>query len=158
MMKRKEINDKVVKWITDKVKAEYADDVSLVLLYGSYLNGTAHNKSDVDCYFIPKTERGYKLATGFILEGVGYDLFPMSWERVAGIADLQECLLPLVGDVKVIYSANPCDLKRFEDIQSKLHSNLADDEYVKEIARKKCEDADRMCGQIKLSENLSEIQ
>ncbi len=62
----------------------------------------------------------------------------------------------MCGQIKL--SENPCDLKRFEDIQSKLHSNLADDEYVKEIARKKCEDADRMCGQIKLSENLSEIQ
>ena len=28
MNKRKEINDKVVEWITNKVKTEYADDIS----------------------------------------------------------------------------------------------------------------------------------
>ena len=56
MTKRKEINDKVVEWITNKVKTEYADDISLVLLYGSYMNGTANSKSDVDCYYIPKTD------------------------------------------------------------------------------------------------------
>ena len=61
MNKRKEINDKVVEWITNKVKTEYADDISLVLIYGSYINGTANSKSDVDCYYIPKTERGYNL-------------------------------------------------------------------------------------------------
>ena len=74
MNKRKEINDKVVEWITNKVKTEYADDISLVLLYGSYINGTANSKSDVDCYYIPKTERGYNLGIGFIIDGVGYDL------------------------------------------------------------------------------------
>jgi len=152
---RKEINDKVVEWIINKVKTEYADDVSLVLLYGSYINGTANSKSDVDCYYIPKTERGYNLETGFILNGVGYDLFPISWER---IADLQECLLPLVGDVQVVYCGDPRDLERFKEIQSKLHSNLANDEYVKDIAQKRCEDANRMCEQMKLGGSLSEIR
>lgn len=158
MNKRKEINDKVVEWITNKVKTEYADDISLVLLYGSYINGTANSKSDVDCYYIPKTVRGYNLGIGFIIDGVGYDLFPISWERVARIADLQECLLPLVGDVWVIYCGDSCDLERFREIQSKLHSNLANDEYVKGIARKRCEDASRMCEQIKMSGSLPEVR
>lgn len=158
MTKRKEINDKVVEWIIHKVKTEYAEDVSLVLLYGSYINGTVNGKSDVDCYYIPKTEQGYNLRIGFIIDGVGYDLFPISWERVAGIADLQECLLPLVGDVQVIYCGELCDLERFKEIQSKLHSNLADNEYVKEIARKRCEDANRLCEQMKLSDSLPEVR
>lgn len=158
MPKRKEINDKVIEWIMNKVKTEYADDISLVLLYGSYINGTANSKSDVDCYYIPKTERGYHLGTGFIIDGVGYDLFPISWERITGISDLQESLLPLVGDVQVIYCGNSCDLERFKEIQSKLYSNLANDEYVKDIARKKCEDVNRMCEQIKLGGSLSEIR
>lgn len=158
MTKRKEINDKVVEWIINKVKTEYADDVSLVLLYGSYINGTANSKSDVDCYYIPKTEHGYHLATGFIIDGVGYDLFPISWERITQIADLQECLLPLVGDVQVIYCGNSRDLERFKEIQCRLHSNLANDEYVKAIARKRCEDANTMCEQIRPGGSLSEIR
>ncbi len=158
MTKRKEINDKVVEWITNKVKTEYADDISLVLLYGSYMNGTANSKSDVDCYYIPKTERGYNLGIGFMIDGVGYDLFPISWERVAGIADLRECLLPLVGDVRVIYCGDSHDLERFKGMQSRLHSNLANDEYVKDIARKRCEDANRMCEQMKLSDRMSEVR
>lgn len=158
MNKRKEINDKVVQWIANKVKTEYADDISLVLLYGSYINGTANNKSDVDCYYIPKTERGYNLGIGFIIDGVGYDLFPISWERVERIADLQECLLPLVGDVQVIYCGDSCDLERFKNVQTKLHSNLDNDEYVKGIAQKRCEDANRMCEQLKLGGSLSEVR
>ena len=156
--KRKEINDKVVEWITNKVKTEYAEDVSLVLLYGSYINGTANCKSDVDCYYIPKTERGYNLCTGFMIEGVGYDLFPIPWERLEGIANLQECLLPLVGDVKIIYCGDSADLERFKEIQTKFHNNLANDEYVKDIAKKRCEYANRLCEQMKMSDRLSEVR
>lgn len=37
MNNRKEINDRVVDWIISKVKTEYADDISVVLIY-SLLN------------------------------------------------------------------------------------------------------------------------
>lgn len=97
------------------------------------------------------------MGIGFIIEGVGYDLFPISWGKMERIADLQESLLPLVGDVQVIYCGDSSDLERFKNIQTKLYSNLDNDEYVKGIAQKRCEDANRMCGQIKLGGNLSEV-
>lgn len=158
MMNRKEINNKVVEWITEKVKREYADDVSLVLLYGSYINGTANSKSDVDCYFIPQTERAYNLATIFIIDGVGYDLYPIPWERVERIADLQECMLPLIGDARIIYCRNSDDSERFKEMQTKLQNNITDDEYVKRIAREKCEYASELCEQLKTSNSMPQIR
>lgn len=158
MTKRNEINEKVIAWIINKVKTEYADDVSLVLLYGSYINGTDNSKSDVDCYYIPKTKRGYNLGIRFIIDDVGYDIFPIPWQRIKRISDLKESHLPLVGDVRVIYHANSNDLERFKKLQSKLRNNLANDKRVKNIARTKCEDANRMCEQLKLCSGLSEIR
>ena len=105
----------------NKVKTEYADDISLVLIYGSYINGTANSKSDVDCYYIPKTERGYRLGVGFIIDGVGYDVFPISWERVERIADLEESLSPLVGDAEIVYCNSESDEKQFVVL---LRSNM----------------------------------
>ena len=148
MEKRKEINDKLVKWIVNKVRTEYADDVSLVLIYGSYANGTANSKSDVDCYYIPKSEHGYHLAVDFIIEGVGYDIFPMSWERVEKIADLSENMAPLVGDAYIIYSGSTDDAERFKTLQARLKSNLSDDKFVREIAVRRCEEAGRLCAML----------
>lgn len=156
--KRKEINEKIVAWILNKVKNEYSGDISLVLIYGSYINGTTNSKSDVDCYFIPKTERGYNMAVDFIIDGVGYDIFPISWERVSGIADLHENLSPLVGDVQVIYYSDAGDLQRFKDLQKRLKKNLLDKEYVKKIAVKRCEDANTMCHHMDISLDTSEIR
>ena len=55
-----------------------------------------------------------------MIAGVGYDIFPMDWERVRNIANLEEGLLPLVGDVKVLYSASEEDLGRFRTASERL--------------------------------------
>ena len=62
----------------------------------------------------------------FMIAGVGYDIFPIDWERVRNIANLEEGLLPLVGDVKVLYSASEEDLGRFRGLQVQMKDNLAD--------------------------------
>ncbi len=158
MNNRKDINDRLVDWIINKVKTEYADDISMVLIYGSYLNGTSNDKSDVDCYYIPKTERGYKMTVQFIIEGVGYDIFPMSWEKIAGIAELKETMSPLVGDVKIIYVSSTDDLNRFKSLQERLKTNLSDSDYVKAIAKQRCEEASRLCAWMNISEKPSEVR
>lgn len=158
MKRRKEINDNIVNWIVHKVRTEYADDVSLVLIYGSYVNGTANNKSDVDCYFIPRSERGYHLAVDFIIDGVGYDIFPMSWERVEKIADLHDNLSPLVGDASIIYSNSADDVERFKSMQTRLKNHLENDEYVRQTAKKRCEQAGRLLAMLNQSHNASEVR
>lgn len=158
MKNRKEINDRVVDWIIHKVKTEYADDISMVLIYGSYLNGTMNHKSDVDCYYIPKTERGYKMTVEFIIDGVGYDVFPMSWERVAGIAELKDTLLPLLGDVKIIYSNSTEDLHRFKSFQERMKTNLSDRNYVKAIAKQRWEEASKIGAWMNISKKPAEVR
>lgn len=158
MERRKEINDKLIQWILHKVQTEYADDVSLVVVYGSYINGTAGSKSDVDCYYIPKSEHGYDLAVDFIIEDVGYDIFPMPWERVERIADLQENMSPLVGDGRIIYSNSPKEEERFRDMQARMRKNLQNHHYVSEIAARRCEEACRLCGMLKQEQKESEIR
>lgn len=145
-------------WIEEKVKCEYAEDISLVLLYGSFINGTANPKSDIDCYFIPRTERGYELAKTFILAGVGYDIFPMDWECAGNIAELEECLIPLVGDVKIIYSFSAEELKRFQRLQAKMKHNLADRQVLQAAARKRAEAAYKLYQDICKPNPLAEIR
>lgn len=158
MEKRKEINEKIIKWIVNKVKTEYADDISLVLIYGSYVNGTANSKSDVDCYYIPKSDQGYNLAVDFMIEGVGYDIYPISWERIERIADLLENMSPLVGDADIIYSNSASDVEHFQMMRARLKRNLLNDKYVKEIAGKRCEKAGGFCTLLNQNRSASEVR
>ena len=88
----KEMRNRLVGWIEETVRSHYAGKVALVCLYGSHINGTANERSDVDCYFVPKTQEGNLLARTFLLGGVGYDLFPMPWQRLEAIARLEQPL------------------------------------------------------------------
>lgn len=67
-------NKRISDCILRRVEKEYPDDISMVLLYGSFINGTANPKSDADCYFIPKTERGYEFGIDFIIDSIGCDI------------------------------------------------------------------------------------
>lgn len=158
LKKRKEINDRLVQWILKKVKAEYAGDISLIVAYGSYVNGTSNSRSDLDCYFIPKTQRGYNLAVDFIIDGVGYDLFPISWERAEGIADLRETLLPLIGDAAVLYYGDESDLERFHALQERQKRNLKDDEYIRGMVEQRCQIAGESLAMLDPGRGIADIR
>lgn len=137
----KNINEKIIDWVVNKIKDAYPEDIAMLLVYGSYVNSTSNALSDVDFYFIPKTDRGLKMSQTFIIGGIGYDLFPMSWERVDGIAEFKQPLTPLVGNVRIAYYASDQDLARFEQIQAKLSKNLSDEKFMRDIAVKNLEKA-----------------
>ncbi|MBQ4577544.1 MAG: hypothetical protein IJA84_00645 [Clostridia bacterium] len=133
----KQTRDQLVDWLGKTVRSHYAGKVALVCLYGSHINGTAQETSDVDCYFVPKTPEGNALARTFLLEGVGYDLFPMSWQRLEAIARLEQSHQPLVGDVRVLYADSPADLEKLEAVQRQLRDNLADPDFRERAAQKR---------------------
>jgi len=158
MKKRMALNSRIAEWIKNKAQTEYADDIALVVIYGSYVNGTANHLSDIDCYYIPKTERAYQFSSCFIIDGVGYDVFPIPWERVENIANLNDNLLPLVGDAQILYCSSDEDLQRFRAYQEKQKSNLANDEYVRGIAESRCAFAGSLCAQMMAGGSACDIR
>ena len=134
---RMQLNGQLVRWLRERAAGAFAGELSLVVSYGSHWNGTAGPLSDVDCYFVPKTDRGQEFGGQFILQGVGYDIFPLSWERLGNIARLEESLTPLVGDAQVLYCGDQGDLERFQALERELRHCLEDGAYCREMAGKR---------------------
>lgn len=151
-------NDKIVDWIVTKVNGEYKDDIALVLAYGSYINGTDNSLSDVDCYFIPKTKRGYQFATHFILNNIGYDIYPMAWKQVKNIVNLKGGFLPVVGDVKVLFYSKDNDLNKFHALQKRLHRNIGDDRRVEKVIKQKFVSACDVFSKMKIDACISDLR
>lgn len=61
-------------------------------------------------------------------------------------------------DVNIIYSNSADDVERFKAIQARLESNLLDDEYVKEIAARRCEEAGKFCAMLNQNHGASEVR
>lgn len=123
------ITARLTQWAIHKIKNEYPDDVALlVAVEGHSVNNDGHG----ECfdYFIPATDRGYELSRTFILEGIGHDLYPRSWERTERTADLEDRATLCLGNARVLYSRTPEDAQRFEGLRKRLYDNLKSNDFV----------------------------
>jgi hypothetical protein len=115
---------KILEIIKNKIISDYKNDILLFVMYGI-------NKKEADeslgssFYFIPKDEGGKKLSTQFIVEGVSYDLFPISWERLIANAAMDSPQGYLLLDTEVIYYSDEEALNRFENMKDSLKTILS---------------------------------
>lgn len=141
----------------EKIEKDYKDDISIVVMMGSRIYRDTHAKSDVDFYYIPKTDRGNNLAFVGILEGIGYDYWPISWERMEKIANWDERIVSILTDGYVVYCPTRDDLVRFLTLRKhalspKLSSSL------KEKAQKKFKDVYPLFFDLCQKESLSDFR
>ncbi|GHU76388.1 hypothetical protein FACS189461_3890 [Spirochaetia bacterium] len=111
--------------LIDKIKKDYNGDVSLVHIHGSYFYNDTHDLSDLDLFFVPKTERGYNLGQTFILNGIGCDYFALPWERLERIANHEEKIVSIITDGEILYYHSEEDLERFNILKERA-SNVTD--------------------------------
>ena len=116
---------KLDNWVINKIKKEYKDDVALLIGHNSYRLEEDKAKASFS-YFFPATEKAMGLSRTFIIDGAGYDLFPMSWERIERMSALDEDNASCVGDAIILYYRTEEDKKRFLEIQNRLKEHLTD--------------------------------
>src|SRR6056297_156574 len=111
---------KIIDALLNKIKKDYSEDIAIVVCYGSYITGTPHEKSDLDFFFIPNTKIGKEMNMQFIINNIGYDFWPLSWERAEGIAEFKEPLVSVIAEGKLIYYSNPKDKRKYESIKQRI--------------------------------------
>lgn len=110
---------RAVELLIEKIKRDYPDDVSVVVVMGSALYGDTHSRSDIDMYFVPKTERAKALCFTFIIDGIGFDFWGISWERLARIAGREERIASIITEGSPLYFGSEEDKARFEALRKK---------------------------------------
>ncbi|MBN2796481.1 MAG: hypothetical protein JXR88_13810 [Clostridia bacterium] len=111
--------------IIEKIKREYKDTVDLLVEYNHIDENESSNH--LNLYYIPNHEKAMTLSTQFILDGIGYDLFPMKWERLIGIASMDSPQAYLFEEANILYAGNPEAEKRFQQLRQGLNSVLRGD-------------------------------
>lgn len=116
-------------WAVRKIKSEYRDDVCLLLEHRTLKLDKDRDETSFS-FYIPATSRANGLARTFIIDGIGYDLFPMSWERIENMADVKEYNTTCLADAEILYARNDDDRQRFISLQAKLKANLQNPHYM----------------------------
>jgi len=120
--------------IVEKIETSYSEDISLLICYGSYITGDYGAVSDIDFFFVPKTEKGYQLGCVFILNNIGYDLWPVSWERLTAISNLEEQITSILMDGAVLFASSEEDLLRLDGLKNNLKQNLNNESVARKMS------------------------
>jgi hypothetical protein len=130
------MNDtRLADWAVKKIEADFQDDVCLLLEHRT-LKLDKDMEAKTFSFYIPATNRANGLARTFIIDGIGYDLFPMSWERIERMADVKEYNTTCLADAEILWAKSDEDRQRFVSLQARLQANLQNPQYMLERARK----------------------
>jgi len=144
-------------WAIRQIEAMYRDDVCLLIEHTTY-------KLDKDAddvtfgFYIPATNRANGLARTFIINGIGHDLFPMSWERIEEMADIKSYLTTCLSDGKILWARNDEDRQRFVSLQARLNANLQNPQHMLERAKKWLDSATEVYQDTLFEEKLYKVR
>jgi hypothetical protein len=104
----------------------HAGSIAIIAYYGSYAQGTASETSDLDLFYIPDPGEARTLCSQFIIDGLPYDFWPVSWRMAEEIANARSSRpwavsASLIAAAKVLYHRSPADLARFTGLQARIH-------------------------------------
>lgn len=120
-------------WAIRKIESEFRDDVCLLTEYRTLWLDTDKDLASFSCY-VPATSRAGALARTFIINGIGYDLFPISWERYERFAEVKEYNSTCLADARILWARSENDRKRFESLQARLFANLKNPHLMQQRA------------------------
>lgn len=126
----KKIDKELIDWAINKIETEFRGEISLLLGRKGACKVPADGDDMAFDFFIPASDHGYSLAKTFIIEDMGYDLFPMSWKRVEGLAALNEGIVFCLADSEILYARNDDDRERFELLRKTLFNNLKNKDFT----------------------------
>lgn len=131
--------------IVEKIETFYAEDISLLICYGSFVTGDYAATSDIDFFFVPRTKRGGELGHQFILDEIGYDLWPVSWERLTQISNLEDQPASILMDGEALFASSDEDLRNLDRLKGAFSQNLKDETLVRKLFARHIEKAKAIC-------------
>lgn len=144
-------------WAVREIETKYKDDVCLLL--GQWRRDFGPDQEEFTFhYYVPATSRSNGLARTFIVDGMGYDLFPMTWERVERIADIRGDNPVCLDDAEILYARNDDDRQRFVSLQARMRANLQNPHFMYTRAREALNTAMQIFRDMLFEEKLSTIR
>ncbi|MDV4152399.1 nucleotidyltransferase domain-containing protein [Clostridium sp. AL.422] len=121
-----ERNEKIIEAIIKKSEKVCQSSVALIGIYGSFLTGDIHEKSDLDLLIVINDNKGWQLGESFIQDDleVGHDIYCTTWEALENDAEYNNPNISKLMCSKIVYCAEEKDIKRLEDLRKSVERIL----------------------------------
>lgn len=143
--------------LIEKIKKDYKENVAVVVIMGSTIYGDTHSRSDLDMYFVVNDPRGNELGMTFIIDGIGFDFWPISWDRLERIASYDERITSIITEGRILYYSTEKDLSRFKDLRDRA-LDVSDSKKFLEKSRKAFDPVYRKYFLMESTDQLSEVR
>lgn len=129
----------VARILVSHAVAHRGDQVAVVLVYGSRASGRHSPDSDLDICYIPDGDGAADLSSQFVLDGLPYDFWPLSWASAEAIANALSdrpwaFAASLIAGAKVVYHRSRADLDRFVALQDRIEELTRPESYAYMVA------------------------
>ncbi len=148
-------NQKIIDAVIEKAHRDCPGSLALIGIYGSFLTGDIHDKSDLDLLILINDDRGYSLAHTFILEdeAIGHDLYCTTWEMLESDAKFSHPHISKLMDSRIVYCADESYLTRLEELR---YQAMTVD--TRQAANAALAEAERSFAKVMLADNLSDVR
>ena len=116
---------RIAEMLAARAVATHGDEIALIAYYGSQARGLALPTSDIDLFYTPVEGKAPPVSAAFVLDGLPYDFWPVSWSFIAEIAQARGArpwgvAAGIIADAQVMYHRSQAELDRFRALQGQL--------------------------------------
>ena len=157
-----ERNQKIIEAVIQKADAHYPGSLALIGIYGSFLTGDYHEKSDLDLLIVINDEKAGELGCAFIQDDldVGHDIYCVTWDHLEEEADFTHPNISKLMDAEIVYCADEKYRERLEALRKQVREILdapfSANDYEK--AEKQMKDAEHYYTLAMISESLCQVR
>ncbi|MBC8531305.1 nucleotidyltransferase domain-containing protein [Gehongia tenuis] len=119
-------NDRIVAAIIQRAQKQCPGSLALIGVFGSFLTGAVHEKSDLDLLIVVNDERGSKaLSQCFIMDGIGFDLYCTPWNALEADAKYTHPHLLKLMNSKILYCGDESYQQRLQALRDEARQRMA---------------------------------
>lgn len=161
MKNLQERNRKIIEAVIRKANEEYPGTLAMIGVYGSFMTGDIHEKSDLDLLVLINDDRGWNLGCTFIQDDlqVGHDIYCTTWEGLEQDARYEHPNISKLMDSEIVYCADEIYRKKLDMLRKQtneiLTSPFSKDDYAK--AENMLREAEHFYAEAMLSEDMPVI-
>lgn len=154
----KDRNDRIIAAIIKKAGLVCPDSLALIGIAGSFHTGDIHERSDLDLCIVINNEDGWKIASCFILDEVGHDIYCTRWSKLETMSQYLDPHVTKLLELDIVYCADDAYLERYmmlrHKVQDRLNAPFSTEDAMN--VQRHLENAMKEYASIMLSDNAAE--
>lgn len=127
MMDLRERNRKIIEAVIRKAETVCPGSLALIGIYGSFMTGDVHEKSDLDLLIVINDDRGWQLGCSFLQDDlqVGHDIYCTTWKDLQHDAAYEHPNISKLMDAEIVYCADVKYKEQLQKLQNEARDRLS---------------------------------